>query len=62
MGNLYFAQFIKSNTRDINVFTKKFYKLLMWWVIISTWKCDINGRPKWKLIKCYKIVCDYNIA
>ena len=32
-----------NNTRDTNYFTKKIYKLLMWWVIIGKWKRDING-------------------
>ena len=30
--------------------------------IIGKWKSDINGGPKWKPIKCCKIVCGYSIA
>ena len=53
--------------RDTNFFTKKIYKLLMWWVIIDKWKNDINGGSRWKLVrnwlqqqfikKCCKIIC-----
>ena len=25
---------------------QKFYKLLMWWIIISKWKNDINDRHR----------------
>ena len=30
--------------------------------ISNKWKSDINSGPKWKPIKCCKIVCDYNIT
>ena len=35
----------------IQIILQKFYKLLMWWVIIGKWKIDINGEPRWKSIK-----------
>ena len=40
-----------NNAREANYFTKKFYKLLIWWVIIGKWKNGINGGSRWKLIR-----------
>ena len=57
-----------NNDRDTNFFTKFFYKLLMWWVIIGS---DVNNGPRWKPIrswihqqfeKCCKIVCGCSIT
>ena len=42
----------KNNARDTNYLPKKKnYKLLMWRIIISKWKNDINGGSRWKLIR-----------
>ena len=46
-----FKYFEKNNARNTNYFIKKIYKLLMWWMIISKWKNDINDGSKWISIR-----------
>ena len=41
----------KSNAKNTNFFYKIFYELLIWLVVISKWKSDVNGGSKWKPIK-----------
>ena len=43
----------KNNARDTKFFYKKFYKPLMWWMIIGKWKSDINDKPRWKPIRSW---------
>ena len=43
----------KKNARDTNFFTKKCYKLLMWWVTIGKWKNDVNSELRWEPTKSW---------
>ena len=47
----YFYNKNRENVKFTNYFTIFFFKLLMWWVIISKSKNNVNGKTKWEPIK-----------